>query len=204
MHFCDFFLTEAFLFVFTTTQGKPLPLLSNYKLTYYTLLNLLRRVDGTTEQEKTIERSFHQYQHQVTVPAMRRVIEALREEDASVCPGMDARDLDKNLKNLVDLQGMRRELMRSLLSSETCFTYLCPGRLVHVVDGTIDWGWGIVVSCFKKVRKTSDSAAIGDEYVVDVMLPCRKPEGGSIGPLKTPKDPDIDTFVVPVACSCIT
>ena len=35
-------------------SGKPSPLLSNFKLTYYTLLNLLRRVDGPAEQKKVI------------------------------------------------------------------------------------------------------------------------------------------------------
>ena len=67
-------------------SGRPLPLLSNYKLTYYTLLNLLRKQDGTSEQKKTIERSFHQYQHQSSVPAMQKEIEALNKEDGGTLP----------------------------------------------------------------------------------------------------------------------
>lgn len=188
-------------------SGKPLPLLSNYKLTYYTLLNLLRRQDGTAEQEKTIERSFHQYQHQVTVPAMRREAEALREESSSLCKdeqGLEVQvdKMDKGLKHLAELQGLRLDLTDALLRSETCFTFLCPGRLVHVVDGTTDWGWGILISAFRRTRRRESSRPSGD-HVCDVMLPCARAEGGEPAPARSARDPEVEALVLPVSCSCL-
>lgn len=187
-------------------SGKPLPLLSNYKLTYYTLLNLLRRVDGTTEQEKTIERSFHQYQHQVAVPALKKDLADLRQEDQSiVCP--DLATMPPVVRDLVEVQAMRLELMTKLLLSGEAFNYLCAGRLVHVMDGTVDWGWGIIVRCFKRVKNTStgssDPSKVADDFVLDVMLPCRNPKDGEFLPSKALKEEDVSMFIVPVTCSCV-
>ena len=173
-------------------SGKPLPLISNYKLTYYTLLNLLRRVDGTSEQKKTIERSFHQYQHQSSVPALKKEIEVLKKEDSGTVFQVgsskkcsDIGSLGKELKEYIKLQSMRQRLVNSLLMSDSWLQYLCAGRLVHIVDGTIDWGWGIVVSAFKKVRNSS-SGNISDDYILDIILPCRKDlDEGAIYPLES-------------------
>merc|ERR1712078_575999 len=44
-------------------SGRPQPLESTFKLSYYTLLNTLKRADGVLDQEKVIARSFHQFQH---------------------------------------------------------------------------------------------------------------------------------------------
>ena len=53
-------------------QGKPSPLLSSFKLSYYTLLNLLRRAEGSGRtMEYVIQRSFQQFQFERTLPALQ-------------------------------------------------------------------------------------------------------------------------------------
>lgn len=52
-------------------MGKPSPLLSSFKLTYYTLLNLLRRAEGSgQDMEYVIKRSFQQHQFESSLPAV--------------------------------------------------------------------------------------------------------------------------------------
>ena len=50
-------------------QGKPSPLLSSFKLSYYTLLNLLRRIEGSShDMEFVIAHSFQQFQFERQLP----------------------------------------------------------------------------------------------------------------------------------------
>lgn len=50
-------------------QGKPNPLLSSFRLSYYTLLNLLKRVEGGTDSlEHVIAHSFQQFQQEKARP----------------------------------------------------------------------------------------------------------------------------------------
>ena len=52
--------------------GKPSPLNSSFKLSYYTLLNLMRRVeDAGHDQEYVIARSFNQFQFEQSLPLVR-------------------------------------------------------------------------------------------------------------------------------------
>lgn len=49
--------------------GKPSPLNSSFRLSYYTLLNLMRRVeDSGHDQEYVIARSFQQFQFERSLP----------------------------------------------------------------------------------------------------------------------------------------
>jgi len=43
--------------------GKPSPLESSFRLTYYALLNLMARAEGQFTTEYVIAHSFHQFQH---------------------------------------------------------------------------------------------------------------------------------------------
>ncbi len=50
-------------------MGKASPLLSSFKLTYYTLLNLMRRLEGSgQDMEYVIKRSFQQFQYESRLP----------------------------------------------------------------------------------------------------------------------------------------
>ncbi len=55
-------------------QGKPSPLQSSFKLSYYTLLNLMRRTEGsaTHTMEYVIAHSFQQFQQERAAPQVSR------------------------------------------------------------------------------------------------------------------------------------
>ena len=53
--------------------GKPLPLMSKFRLSYYTLLNILRRLEGSGQSmEYVIARSFQQFQFEQSLPQVCR------------------------------------------------------------------------------------------------------------------------------------
>lgn len=45
-------------------SGKPDPLVSSFRLTYYSILNLLSRTEGQFTAEHVIKNSFHQFQYE--------------------------------------------------------------------------------------------------------------------------------------------
>lgn len=67
-------------------RGTPKPLMSSFKLSYYTLLNLLRRAESSgADAEYVISRSFSQYQHDREVPRIRQELRDLRLAIAQGC-----------------------------------------------------------------------------------------------------------------------
>ncbi|CAA0824781.1 Protein HUA ENHANCER 2 [Striga hermonthica] len=63
--------------------GKPAPLLSTFRLSYYSILNLMSRAEGQFTAEHVIRNSFHQCQHEKTLPEIAKKV-ALLEEEAAV------------------------------------------------------------------------------------------------------------------------
>jgi len=51
--------------------GTTAPLKSSFKLSFYTLLNVMRRTAGEVDMEAIIAKSFHQFQHEQTLPEVR-------------------------------------------------------------------------------------------------------------------------------------
>jgi rRNA-processing arch domain len=61
--------------------GKPLPLLSSFKLSYYTLLNLLRRSGNSDhDMEYVVLNSFQQFQFERSLPQLAERLEAVEKE----------------------------------------------------------------------------------------------------------------------------
>lgn len=59
-------------------KGAPSPLVSSFKLSYYTLLNLLRRMEGTgRDMEFVIRNSFQQFQFEQSIPLVRPLRDSL-------------------------------------------------------------------------------------------------------------------------------
>jgi ATP-dependent RNA helicase DOB1 len=53
------------------SQGKPSPLVSSFKLSYYTMLNMMRRLEGgEAGMETVVAKSFQQYQTERQLPAV--------------------------------------------------------------------------------------------------------------------------------------
>lgn len=44
--------------------GKPAPLVSTFRLSYYSILNLMSRAEGQFTAEHVIRNSFHQFQYE--------------------------------------------------------------------------------------------------------------------------------------------
>lgn len=44
--------------------GKPAPLVSTFRLSYYSILNLMCRAEGQFTAEHVIKNSFHQFQYE--------------------------------------------------------------------------------------------------------------------------------------------
>lgn len=44
--------------------GKPAPLVSTFRLSYYSILNLMSRAEGQMTAEHVIRNSFHQFQYE--------------------------------------------------------------------------------------------------------------------------------------------
>ena len=55
----------------TLMKGATAPLVSSFKLTYYTLLNVLKRSAGEIDMQRVIAKSFHQFQHDKALPEAR-------------------------------------------------------------------------------------------------------------------------------------
>ena len=87
-------------------QGEASPLQSTFRLSYYSLLNLLSRSDGLYDTEYVISHSFHQFQHEKELPQQKKRVmelEALlanakeaaagtKEEKKNVSTGLAAAD----------------------------------------------------------------------------------------------------------------
>ena len=148
-------------------RGAPRPLLSSFRLSYYTLLNLARRGDGGGEggvgsMEAVVAKSFRQYQYESARPALAARLAAIEaalkeveKEGASAGEAVDAA--------LAAAASARRVLRDALLRPDRAPAVLRPGRLVRVVDGPDDWGWGIVVAL---------GGGGGDDARVDALVAC--------------------------------
>ena len=180
-------------------QGKPQALNSEFKLSYYSILNLLKRASGTMDAEFVIQRSFHSYQHAKAVPGMKVERDRVREEIAGI---------DEKLKNvskesteygkLIErARRLEKELKRHELEPTRAMKFLTPGRLLKIRNGYDDFGWGCVVNAYQlsdemlRMRgidpSTKDIAP--ETVVVDCLM--RVGPGASEGIL-TPADVNID------------
>lgn len=65
--------------------GKPSPLVSSFRLSYYTLLNLMRRTEQSGHDiEYVIQRSFEQFQYERSLPAVAAEINKMEAEAAAL------------------------------------------------------------------------------------------------------------------------
>ncbi|CAI0388045.1 unnamed protein product [Linum tenue] len=132
--------------------GKPAPLVSTFRLSYYSILNLMSRAEGQFTAEHVIRNSFHQFQYEKALPDIGNKVSKLEQEAANLASSGD-------------------KMMTEITRPERVLYYLCPGRLVRIREGGTDWGWGVVVNVVKKPSG----------YIVDTLLHCTpgSSEGGS-------------------------
>ncbi|XP_044373877.1 DExH-box ATP-dependent RNA helicase DExH10 isoform X2 [Triticum aestivum] len=156
--------------------GKPAPLISTFRLSYYTILNLLSRAEGQFTAEHVIRNSFHQFQYEKALPEVVQKITRL-ENEASLLGSSGENDLAEYHKLGLDISELEKKIMSEMIRPERALLYLVPGRLVKVRDGSTDWGWGVVVNVVKKPPASSSlppalSASRNNNYIVDTLLHC--------------------------------
>ncbi|GJN07285.1 hypothetical protein PR202_ga25105 [Eleusine coracana subsp. coracana] len=156
--------------------GKPAPLISTFRLSYYTILNLMSRVEGQFTAEHVIRNSFHQFQYEKALPEIVQKITSL-ENEATLLDSSGETDLAEYHKLELDISELEKKIMSEMIRPERALLYLVPGRLVKVRDGSTDWGWGVVVNVVKKPPASGTllpalSASRSNNYIVDTLLHC--------------------------------
>ena len=145
--------------------GGAIPLVSSFKLSYYTLLNLARRMEDQGQNiEYVISHSFSQFQHERELPELEARLEAIEKELES---GIQT---DEYSSLMSRMQHARDGVSSAIRNPEFCLPFLRPGRLASIGDKTAEWGYGVVVN----VLKSSNGE---DDYILDVLLCC---QGGSV------------------------
>ncbi|XP_072992192.1 DExH-box ATP-dependent RNA helicase DExH10 isoform X1 [Typha latifolia] len=157
--------------------GRPAPLVSTFRLSYYSILNLMSRAEGQFTAEYVIRNSFHQFQFEKALPCMGEKISKLEQEAASLDSSGEA-ELAEYHKLALDIAHLEKRIMSEMIRPERVLLYLVPGRLVKVRDGGTDWGWGVVVNVVKKppaalgAVPSSLAASRSSSYIVDTLLHC--------------------------------
>ncbi|PWA56547.1 helicase superfamily 1/2, ATP-binding domain-containing protein [Artemisia annua] len=153
--------------------GKPAPLVSTFRLSYYSILNLMRRSEGQFTAEHVIKNSFHQFQYEKTLPDIGKKVATLEEEVAKLDASGEA-DVAEFHKLKLEMSELEKKMMAEMTRPERALYYLLPGRLVRVREAGTDWGWGVVVNVVKKPAPPVGSlpATRGSSYIVDTLLHC--------------------------------
>ena len=110
------------------------------------------------------------------------------------------------------LQDIKVKMRNILNQPQYMLQFLVPGRLVRIVNGDVDWGWGVLVN-YRKITLADDSRRTGkvgrsggrgtvgkETFVLDVLLKCgavvqqnlgarSSGAGGGLGQFR-PHDPD--------------
>ncbi|KAF6167318.1 hypothetical protein GIB67_043179 [Kingdonia uniflora] len=157
--------------------GKPAPLISTFRLSYYSILNLLCRAEGQFTAEHVIRNSFHQFQYEKALPDIGERVSKL-EKEAAMLDASGEGELAEYHKLILDIAQLEKKMMSEIIRPERVLYFLLPGRLVKVRDGGTDWGWGVVVNVVKKSPAALGnlplalSAQRGSAYIVDTLLHC--------------------------------
>ncbi|KAL2250954.1 DExH-box ATP-dependent RNA helicase DExH10 isoform X2 [Sesamum indicum] len=157
--------------------GRPAPLVSTFRLSYYSILNLMTRAEGQFTAEHVIKNSFHQFQYEKALPDIGKKVSELEEEAAKLDSSGEVEVAEYHRLKL-EIAQLEKKMMAETTRPERMLSYLLPGRLVKVREGGTDWGWGVVVNVVKKPPAASSSltAALassrGNGCIVDVLLHC--------------------------------
>ncbi|KAI4382083.1 hypothetical protein MLD38_008089 [Melastoma candidum] len=181
--------------------GKPAPLISTFRLSYYSILNLMSRAEGQFTAEHVIRNSFHQFQYEKGLPDIRNKVMKLEEEAANLEATGEV-EMAEYHKLKLEIAQLEKKMMAEMTRPERILYFLLPGRLVRVREGGTDWGWGVVVNVVKRPTAGLGSfPSRGGGYIVDTLLHCSQgsSENGS-RPKPCPPSPGEkgEMHVVPV------
>ncbi|XP_057955225.1 DExH-box ATP-dependent RNA helicase DExH10 isoform X7 [Malania oleifera] len=152
--------------------GKPAPLVSTFRLSYYSLLNLMARAEGQFTAEHVIRNSFHQFQYEKALPDIGKKVSNLEQEAAMLDASGEAVVAEYH-KLRLEIAQLEKKMMLEITRPERVLYFLLPGRLVKVREGGTDWGWGVVVNVVKKPAVGLGTLpSRGGGYIVDTLLHC--------------------------------
>ncbi|KAL5974208.1 Helix-loop-helix protein 2 [Asimina triloba] len=157
--------------------GKPAPLVSTFRLSYYSILNLMSRTEGQFTAEHVIRNSFHQFQYEKALPDIGERVSKL-EKEAEMLETTGEAELSEYHRLKLDIAQLEKKMMSEIGRPERALYFLTPGRLVKVRDGSTDWGWGVVVNVVKKpaaalgTLPSSLASVRSSSYIVDTLLHC--------------------------------
>ncbi|KAM7469172.1 hypothetical protein LguiA_007355 [Lonicera macranthoides] len=158
--------------------GKPAPLVSTFRLSYYSILNLMSRAEGQFTAEHVIRNSFHQFQYEKALPDIGKKVSKLEEEAAMLDASGEA-EVAEYHKLKLEIAQIEKKMMAEMTRPERVLYFLLPGRLVKVREGGTDWGWGVVVNVVKRppaalgsLPPALSSSRGGSSYIVDTLLHC--------------------------------
>ncbi len=178
-------------------KGEASRLNSSFKLSYYTLLNLIRRSLGRKDDmEYVISKSFQQFQHEQAAPQVgKEVAEVRKLAQSMMIPQEEMGKFSAIKQSHVQLQ---RDKMGILLKPDSCMHLLRPGRIVRVHAGEKDWGYGVLLL----LKWVDGDRADARQYRADVMLCCIAGEKTVI-PCSVDSD-EGSMIVVPVSLPCLS
>ncbi|UJR21841.1 hypothetical protein I4U23_024915 [Adineta vaga] len=140
-------------------KGKADPLNSAFKLTYNMVLNLLR-VEGINP-EFMLERSFYQFQHFSSIPALYEKLQTCEQQyDSIKIENEDEVAQYYKLKKKLEL--VQDQMFVMMNDPKYLLSFLQPGRLVTIKCNDLNFDWCVVLNFYPKP---------GDKviYIVDVL-----------------------------------
>ncbi|GMH32302.1 hypothetical protein BSKO_00136 [Bryopsis sp. KO-2023] len=182
-------------------RGGALPLLSEFRLSYNMIINMMRLEDK--KPSDIIKLSFRQFLCERSIPKLQEKAKELKEQIDSI-QIEDEEKVAKYLKWKKQRKDLKAVARSMLAKPKYCLPFLQPGRLVRLVQPEPETGehqagagaqdeeleeeeiWAGVVN-FQKVKKTeqgvkdaSDRVVDVDcEYLVDVLVKCKPSEANT-------------------------
>ena len=161
--------------------GEPDPLNSSYRISYNMLLNLLRVED--VDPEYLLRASFYQFQREKEVPGLLLEAESIENEAAALDVGTpeEEEQVSQYFNMEQQLLLTKRKISKIVRNPEYVLKFLqSPGRLLEIVISDESFGWGVLVSCKKRISGAAGSggrlSAVSNNsqplYTLEVLLRC--------------------------------
>ena len=128
--------------------GASDPLFSSYHVSYNMVLNMLRVEDANPEH--VLRSSFLQYQQEKQAPELELQADELIREASSITVHNETQVADYYLLRKI-VNKLQAEVLTHMHKPVYCLPFLQPGRMLRIVFGGVDWGWGV----FTQMKKAS-------------------------------------------------
>ncbi len=148
-------------------KGHSDSLYSSFYINYHMLLNSQRLED--IDLEYILARSLLQFQQDAQLPALKA---QLAEKQKAIGTGFSHEEELETLYLLKErLVEYKQDLRKLANQPQRILPFLNIGRIVHLVDGPVDWGFGISINFHKKESgRKPRGESIEPVYLVDCLV----------------------------------